>query len=267
VRGARGSGFVLDGLLVAGRSVRVEGDLDDLVVRHCTLVPGWGIRHDCEPRRPGEASLELVNTPQVRVTMEHSISGPVHVLQDEVESDPIAIRIRDSVLDAADPAGLALGAPGWERAHAVVSILRCTVLGAVHLHALELAENSIFTGPVNVARRQQGCMRFCYVHPPGSRTPRRFRCQPDLVERTLPEADRPRAREHVRPVFNSVRYGTPTYCQLANACPTEITAGADDESEMGVFHDLFDPQRAINLRVRLDEYTPAGSQVGAVRAS
>ena len=47
----------------------------------------------------------------------------------------------------------------------------------------------------------------------------------------------------MRPRFNSTRYGSPTYCQLADDCADEITRGADDESEMGAFHDLFQPQR------------------------
>jgi hypothetical protein len=68
----------------------------------------------------------------------------------------------------------------------------------------------------------------------------------------------------VRPQFNSMRYGSPIYCQLALDCPEEITRGADDESEMGVFHDLFQPQRAINLRARLDEFTPAGMETGII---
>ena len=38
--------------------------------------------------------------------------------------------------------------------------------------------------------------------------------------------------------------------------------GADDESEMGVYHDLFQPQREANLRTRLDEFTPAGMTAG-----
>ena len=69
------------------------------------------------------------------------------------------------------------------------------------------------------------------------------------------------------PQFNSTRYGTPTYCQLGHACAEEIKRGADDASEMGAFHDLFQPQRAANLRARLDEYTPAGMNAGIIYAS
>jgi hypothetical protein len=129
-------------------------------------------------------------------------------------------------------------------------------------------------------------LRFCYVTPE-SRTPRRYRCQPDLAEKSIAEkmireatdlspprpddgeikAAKQRERSRVRPRFNSVRYGTPAYCQLAESCAQEITRGADDESEMGVFHHLYQPQRAANLRVRLDEYLPAGMDVGIIFSS
>lgn len=63
----------------------------------------------------------------------------------------------------------------------MLTILRTTVFGQVLVHAFALAEDAIFTDCVCAARRQLGCMRFCYVSA-GCRTPRRFRCQPDVVE-------------------------------------------------------------------------------------
>ncbi len=71
----------------------------------------------------------------------------------------------------------------------------------------------------------------------------------------------------LKPDFASTRYGTPAYGQLAGTCAAEITTGADDESEMGAFHDLFQPQRAANLRARLDTYTPAGTDAGISNAT
>ncbi|UUZ47670.1 hypothetical protein LP420_31595 [Massilia sp. B-10] len=71
----------------------------------------------------------------------------------------------------------------------------------------------------------------------------------------------------MRPVFTSTRYGNPAYCQLAPDCAEEIKRGADDESEMGAFHDLFQPQREDNLRTRLNEYTPTSMDVGIVFAN
>jgi hypothetical protein len=215
--------------------------------------------------------------------IDHSIVGSIQVIADEVRKDPVVIRVRDSIIDATGtdcdgPTCEAIGAPGSGIAHATVRIARATIIGRVMVHAIDLAENSIFTGLVTVARRQIGCVRFCWVRP-GSRTPRRFHCQPDLVDEAVAAALGPspdqdaldaakRAeRERVRPRFTSLRYGTPAYCQFALDCATEITRGADDESEMGVYHDLFQPQREANLRARLDEYTPAASEAGIIFVS
>lgn len=280
VKGKPDSRFSLDGVLIFGRGLLVKGELAGVTIRHSTLVPGWTLEQDCEPVHPAEPSLQLVNTPHACINVEHSIIGSIQLNQDEVRTDPIPILISDSVLDATGPDLEALGAPGGRKAQARLTVARSTVFGKVQVHAIELAENSIFDGRIEVARRQLGCMRFCYVEVPDSRTPRRYNCQPDLVERAVredprmepaPDAEKraavQRERKRVRPRFNSVRYGTPTYSQLAEHCAEEIKRGADDESEMGVFHNLFQPQRVANLRARLDEYTPAGMEAGIVFVS
>jgi hypothetical protein len=315
--GPSGSRFTLDGLMVTGRPIRVSGpapdvqisnparvaqpnvsgsttpaptasgstepgDLCDVTIRHCTFVPGWALHCDCEPHRPGDASLELANT-RAEIRIEHSILGGMEVTADEAAQDPVCIQISDSILDATDVDCDALVAPDCRLAYTYLTCRRTTVIGKVFTHAIKLAENTIFNGTVTVARRQIGCVRFCYV-PSDSRTPRRYECQPDLVQAVIadelnesakrsnlptPAAGELQAAEdleaqRVEPEFNSLRYGTPTYCQLAQTCAEEITTGADDESEMGVFHDLYQPQRAANLRARLDDFTPAGMDAGII---
>lgn len=287
-RPPRSPRVTLDGLLITGRSVLVEGSFSEILIRHCTLVPGWSLDADCCPESESEPSLELTNT-NAQLTIEHSIIGSIQINEDEVSTDPISIHISDSILDATRTDLDALSGPDNTFAFAQLRIERSTVFGLVRTHSILLAENCIFDGRVGVARSQIGCMRFCYV-PPDSHTPRRYNCQPDLVEQAAearvreaaqkmtppPDknkladdiiATRLRERLRVRPQFNSLRYGTPTYCQLAETCAEEIKRGADDESEMGVFHDLFGPQREANLRARLDEYTPAGMNAGIIFAT
>src|SRR5205085_4217448 len=87
------------------------------------------------------------------------------------------------------------------------------------------------------------------------------------MSRTTRDLEQATEQSRVEPQFNSTRYGTPTYCQLADTCADEIKTGADDESEMGAFHDLYQPQRAANLRLRLDEYVPAGTDAGILYAT
>lgn len=295
---ARASRFTLDGIVVTGRGLRIGGALEDeapdaphapaptdarrgdvdadhdrdpgcgaaLTIRHCTLVPGWGLGPHCEPMRPAEPSLELTRV-DARVRIEHSILGSVQVDADQVRSDPIALCVADSIIDAAAPDKEAIGAPGNGIAHVRLTVLRSTVFGTVEVHAVELAEDSIFDDCVHVARRQIGCMRFCYVQPQ-CRTPRRYRCQPDLALAALQDALPPAGeRLRVRPQFTSAWYGNPGYGQLGAACAREIRSGAEDESEMGAFHDLFQPQREANLRARLEEFTPAGVDVAIIRAT
>jgi hypothetical protein len=279
IRGEAGSRLVLDGLLIAGRGLQVQGpdtepngstakqeDLCQLTIRHCTLVPGWTLGCDCEPEKPNEPSLGLINT-AARINIEHSILGSILVEEDEMRSDPVCIQISDSILDATATERVLLGAETRPVAFADLSIARSTVIGQIQSHSIRLAENCIFLGMIRVARRQQGCIRFCYVTPE-SRTPRKYHCQPDLVEQAAhdPEA-RQRERLRVRPEINSLRYGTPDYCQLADTCAEEIVRGAEDESEMGAFHDLYQPQRSANLRAELVEYTPAGMDTGIIHAS
>lgn len=286
------SRVTLDGLLVTGRGIAVTGTgeaascNDDaapaytpdcaarLLIRHCTLVPGWGIGSDCTPDREAEPSLSLTGV-RASVAIEHSILGAILVREDEVRADPLPISLSDSILDATGHSQQALGGLDGQVAHAVLTVLRCTVFGVIQTHAVALAENSIFNDCVHVARRQVGCMRYCYV-PAGCRTPRRHACQPDLVTSAAHAAVQnagPRAalitaeRIRVAPAFSARRYGQPDYAQLADACAPEIRRGADDESEMGAFHNLYQPQRAASLLARLAENIPAGMQAGLLHAT
>jgi hypothetical protein len=126
---------------------------------------------------------------------------------------------------------------------------------------LRLAENVIFLArlapgdswpaPIWTDKRQSGCARFCYL-PPGSRVPRPYRCQPAAGTDAV----------IVQPIFTSLRYGDPGYCQLNQRTSSLILQGAEDGSEMGAFCELAQPQRETNLRVRLDEFLRFGLEAG-----
>lgn len=292
VTGAAGSRFSLDGLLVVGYGVRVEGDLATITIRHSTLVPGWDLDEDCGPSSVDQPSLRILDaalpdedylapiTPDrlginTQLIIEQSIIGTILITRDEVAKAPLEITITDSILDATGPGREALSAPDCGFAHATLMISRSTVFGEILTHAIALAENSIFTGEVRAARRQYGCVRFCSL-PDGSRTPRRYHCQPDLaIEQAIAGLSTPAEKmiarretaERLRPRFESEHYGTPTYARLTRSNVAEIMRGAEDEAELGVFHDLFEPQRAANLQARLDEYMPAGYDVGIIYVS
>lgn len=251
----------LIGLVIAGGVIRTR-NLRSLRLLHCTLVPGIDLKPDGAPAQPGAPSL-VVESGVTTVTIERCILGGVRA---HVDAD---VTVTDSIVDAG-VAGVAYAADTGDADGGGRLVLQaCTVLGKVHARVLELVSNSIlladvtasdnpadWPGPVLADRRQEGCVRFSYV-PPGSRTPRRHRCQPTV------EADAAR----VRPVLTSTRYPDPAYGQLDRRTPDEIARGADDESEMGAFHHLFTPQRAAYLAARLDDYLRFGLEAGFFFAS
>lgn len=281
VRGGRGSRFALDGVLVAGRGIDIsplviddaqsaapaDADLCQVLIRHSTLVPGWGLQHDCEPHRPSEPSIVL-NGSRTCLRIEHSIVGAIRVVSDSAGPERARIVIEDSIVDATSVSRTAIAAPGGEVATADLCVARSTLVGETRVHAIARADNTLFVGHVTVARRQFGCMRYCYV-PLGSRTPRRHRCQPETAISTVDErlasdltldhsALQADAALRVQPSFVSMRYGTPDYLRLHPCCADEIRQGSDDASEMGVYHDLFEPQRIALLEARLADAVPAG---------
>jgi hypothetical protein len=235
-----------------------------VTVRRCTLVPGWDLHHDCEPGAPNEASIEIDGVGGW-LTIDRSIVGSLAVAAASTAAEPIAILIRDSIIDATSSEIEAIAGPNAGYAWAAVSVVRSTVIGQLLAHALTLGEDAIFHGLVRIVRQQQGCVRFSYVTP-GSRTPRRYHCQPDLAVSRVDDAQADQERRRVAPRFTSLRFGDPAYGQLARHGADEITRGAQDESEMGAFHDLFLPQRVAGLRARLAASTPAGMETGIIYA-
>ena len=253
--------LTLNGLLVAGGAIRVR-NVRALHLTHCTLVPGLDLAPDGSPSRPGVPSL-VVESAATTVTVERCILGPVRV---HVDAEA---RMTDSICDAGQK-GVAYASDGGDGlGGGRLTLDACTVLGKIHARVVDRVSDSIllaavsagddpavWPGPVLADRRQEGCVRFSYV-PPGSRTPRRHRCQP------ADDADAAR----VRPVLTSERYPDPTYGRLDRRTADEIRRGADDESEMGAFHHLFEPQRAAYLEARLDDYLRLGLEAGFFFAS
>jgi hypothetical protein len=247
IEGGSGSEVTLNGLLIAGGALKASGNLDKLRLIHCTLVPGIKLTSDGEPEKGSEPSLRI-EARDAEVELDRCVLGGMRI-----EAGSKA-RITNSILDATDEDGVAYAAkngPGGR-----LRVENSTVIGGVNTDVMELASNTIFLGKVTARRNQEGCVRFSYL-PLNSKVPRKHRCRPEDAS----EAQR------VRPQFTSLRYGDPGYCQLGRWCAEEIRRGADDESEMGAFHELYAPQREANLRARLDEYLRFGLEAGILHAT
>ncbi|HEX2253998.1 MAG TPA: hypothetical protein VHQ65_12080 [Thermoanaerobaculia bacterium] len=272
--------LTLSGVVVEGH-LRVTGELRRLRLLHAALVPGRRLDPDTGAAADAAPSLVVggedaggdpINT-RFRLEMAFSIAGGLRL-----PAAAEALLAYDSILDGARVAGttgVAVAGPGGDDTPGPPATLeRVTVLGPSRFRELPLASETIFHGVVTVERQQGGCVRFSFV-PPGSVTPRRFRCQPELAladaEARADEAGEPfpaaaadAVRLRVAPCFTDVRYGQPGYAQLSLGTAGEIRTGAEDGSEMGVFAHLQQPHRETNLRIRLREYLPYGLAAGLI---
>jgi hypothetical protein len=247
--------LLLNGLLIEGHLNVQSGNLKTLELHHCTIQPG-----------PLSLSANGKND-QLHVVLERCICGVID-LPDAVRS----LTILESLID---PEGTE-GRPSEAiRAPTVAATINAsTVLGTTQTKTLN-ASDTIFEQPVTVIRRQTGCVRFSYLAP-GSRTPRAYRCQPELeISRQLEEAKnqdkvvdekivRGKVSGWLKPNYTSSQYGHPAYGQLTITTPRQIKRGADQETEMGTWRFLMQPQREDNLRIALDEYLRFGLEAGLI---
>lgn len=263
--GGEGGELILNGLLIAGGPLVVPASLGGqpnrlqrLTLRHCTLVPGHALGRDGAPIS-AEASLR-VEIPDLTLTIERCIVGGLRV------DEGSQATIDESIVDAGGPAAVAYAALDGAGPGGRLELRSSTLIGKLHTAALSLAENSIlhaelgagdgWAAPVRAERRQEGCVRFCYL-PLASIVPRRFSCVP----RDAAEA------EGLRPQFVSLRYGEPGYGLLHPSCAAAIGRGAEDEGELGAFRIRGLPQREALLTGRLDEYLRFGLEAGIFYAS
>jgi len=238
----------IDGLLIEGQVTIQAGNLGTLGLSHSTITPGGGLTVQTAA---GATNDTLV------VNLYRTICGPIAFPAAPIS--PAQLNSVDSIISSGSSASNdpAIAGPG-----VTANISTSTVFGTTSSFILS-ASDSLFTGVVTATRQQTGCVRFSFV-PDGSKTGQRYHCQPDLALTNVPTSGRAAILARVSPQFTSTDLGQPGYAQLSSACPAEITNGGDNESEMGAFNFLQQPQRATNLQTALNEYLRFGLEAGAI---
>jgi hypothetical protein len=136
-----------------------------------------------------------------------------------------------------------------------VRLSRCTVMGQLRVHRLQVSE-CILHDLARVDDIQNGCVRFT-AWAQGSQLPRQY----ESVQ-IPPEAA----------LFVSTDFGQPGFGQLlatadaniivtatvAGASQTTILAGAQDGAEMGAFAREKNPVKERSLLIKYEEFMPAG---------
>jgi hypothetical protein len=237
VRGNSNTRIGFSGLWLDGQ-LQLHDALRGVDMRHCSLTPNrGGILHS------GVGS-------ELSIMLGNSICGTVRTAQSIA-----GFSASDCIFDA-------VGGVAFDLPDTPLSLDRCTVFGRTDAGELE-ASNSLFNDKVTITRRQQGCVRFCYL-PIGSLTPRRYRCQPDLVTQGLAPPTLQAEQVRVTPAYTSITHGMAAYTQLRLSSAPEIRLGAEDGGEIGVWNALQQAQREANLGLALEEYLRFGLAAGVI---
>ncbi|MDH3657589.1 MAG: phage tail protein [Nitrosopumilus sp.] len=247
--------LVLDGLLISSNPESKEpeslfhienGDLRFLHVRQCTLVPN----------SKNQKSIDLPSgNERLTVEIKNSIVGRIHL-----GSSDAKLNLTNSIIDGQKSNGHSDSISCYE-----LSVKNCTIIGDVHTNILTLAKNSIFTNSLNVKRRQQGIVKFCYLHS-NLKAPRCYKC-------IMKSSDKFISDENVSlstnlPNFTSLRYDAPGYAQLdIHNTPKEILEGAENLQEIGAFNFLNQTSRINNFKSSLAKYLPFGKETAILYVS
>jgi hypothetical protein len=241
--------FELNGLLIDGGPVVIERPIARLRLQACTLDPRTGnslLAFDANPNDRADYLLFRCIAGGLRVGAGVARLTVVDSLIDQQQGLAIA--------GLTNPPGSPPSSPPGNLAQAATSVQleRVTVLGRIHCNVLSASE-SILDDVVLVEDRQSGCVRFSRYET-GSALPRRYQCIP-TEDQTAHSASSGRV---LAPVFNSRWFGRPVYGQLAATCPEEILSASEQGAEIGAFCGALNPVRLNNLRIKLQEFMPAG---------
>ena len=245
--------LILSGVLMAG-AIRASGEPVDITLRDTTLVPGLGLTRDGMPRSPGSPSVVL-DSAGSSLSLSRCITGPLFV------HGAASASIESSIVDATNRFAVCFAGPDGAGEGAALTVQNSTLIGKARTHLLELGSNTIFLGARGVrdpwdaalwcTRLQKGCLRYSFV-PADAIVPARYQCLPSGGA----------SEQEALPRLVSLEYGRPSYGMLAGDCPVAVWQGADDESEIGAFHDLHLPQAVNNLATRFGEYLPFALEAG-----
>jgi hypothetical protein len=235
----RPGGLWLDGIGLVGKLEVLAGRLEVLDLAYCTIAAPGGITI---ASAVGETNAEL------ELTLHRTIVGTI-----SASTTINSITAVDSLIGD--------GTSAIDLGGAALTLLRSTALGTTLCRTAE-ASDSIFTGPLTAEQHQQGCLRFCYVAP-GGQIPRPFRCQPRLaLEGVADPLVQTAIRRRIQPHHVASSFGTPGFGLLDPEAAIELRTGAEDGSELGVFHHLQQWRREARLRDALQRYLRFGLEAG-----
>jgi hypothetical protein len=257
--GQAGATLELDGLLVSGVHLVLDGEFDLVRISCTTFDPGGSGLADTPPTVLAVAADGRELTPTClwirgrvrRLEVERCVLGPIRTwARGQVES----LAVSDSILQAVRTTDPSSGQPAdlvVDQSAGSAVLLRCTLLGQAAFHRLQASE-CILDDVVTVEDAQEGCVRFS-AWATGSTLPRQYECV-EIAKRA--------------PIFTTRVFGQPGYGQLLSTADRAIVSstsarpsileGGPTGSELGGFAGEQHAIRQRSLRIKLQEFMPLG---------
>lgn len=236
----------LDGLFVSGgHAVVLAGTFARVTIRSCTLDPGTAgeVAIDDRPLLPTPLRIE---GRVAELVVERSILGPV--VEQGTDARVESAEFTDSIVQAIDLdafgavlGGVVAATGAIALPDADASLTRCTVLGPVTVHRIDVSE-CLLLGHATAADTQRGCVRFS-GWTTGSELPQKFESI------ALPAKSQ---------LFTATEFGDPRYCVLTDAAPEAVRTGGEGGREMGAFAGVNWPLKKRGLLAKFEEFLPVG---------
>jgi hypothetical protein len=224
----------LDGLwlgAVSDQKLIFRGNFETVHLAFMTLDPG-GARTDDPLDAPVKPVVLSVQGHIETLVIEQSILGRIEI---QAPGHVETIILSDTILQAPTLTDRVIDTTGDLVAE------RVTILGGVNAQHLQVSD-SILVGEVTAQDPQTGCFRFSAVALSGG-LPHPYEC-----------FDLPAGMQ----LFQSTRFGNPTYCRLRNSVDGGILQGAEEGLEMGAFNKALMPVKLESIKIKVDEYMPFG---------
>jgi hypothetical protein len=237
--------LLLDGVFISGGAdIVLDGSFHRVTLSCCTLDPGtWDgnasrFASAADERSLAPTCLRIAGSVH-ELVIDRCICGPILVGSGAVGCERLSIT--ESIVQAADPATLALDVPSGD-----VVLSKSTLLGRAEVHHIDASE-CILHERVRARDIQRGCVRFsAYAERDAeseSRLPRKYQSVPIASRSAL---------------FGSHAFGNPAYAQLLASAGAAIAEGAEDGSEMGAFWRERCAVKERSLLIKYREYLPLG---------
>lgn len=240
----------LYGLFFTGGTLKIKGDIKNIVISSCTLQPIG---------EKGFASLEVESATKSdrKIVIRKSIVGRIDLddaLTKLVVTDSIIENLSGSIIRITDSREEVKNSKSTLSLESERATFASSPTEMIRFREI-MSSDTLFTGQILVDDHETSLIKFSRY---------------ENYQESLKTKKDGESRENAfmctseKPFFYSVKFGSPNYMFLHLLCSEKITLGGEGSLQMGAYNRAFTFRRIQNLALRLPEYVPFGMDTSLV---